>query len=148
MPVLTCVCYIVIMVIQRGIVSKIEESRVWVMALSEKNEESGCTDGGCGSGCSCNVTGQVFRAVNARGLPLEKGDKVEVRAEASALGWGVFLVLVLPVILALGFWFGIPLLTKSGPSAWMALCGAGAGLLLGLLSGRKERNMPVIETLL
>lgn len=133
------------MAVQKGIVSKIEESRVWVMALSEKNEESGCASEGCGSGCSCNVTGQVFRAENVKDLPLEEGDKVQVRADTSALGLGFFLVILLPLLTALGFWYGIPLLLNRDASTWMAVAGAAVGLAAGLLLGNKDKKLPFVE---
>jgi len=133
------------MAVQKGIVSKIEDTRVWVMALSEKSEESGCASEGCGSGCSCNVTGQVFRAENVKDLPLEEGDKVEVRADTSALGLGFFLVLLLPLLTALGFWYGFPLLFNRDPTTWVAVVGAAVGLVAGLSLGNKDKKLPVVE---
>ncbi|MDA3850402.1 MAG: SoxR reducing system RseC family protein [Spirochaetaceae bacterium] len=134
--------------IQRGIISAIDNDIVWVAALSEKDEEQSCNVGGCSSGCSCNVTGQIFKSQNSRNLPLKEGDKVEVVAKTSSIGIGLLLVLGLPILFGLLSWWGFPRLIGEAAQPWMALAGICFGFAVALFFSWKEKEFPEVNSIL
>lgn len=134
--------------IQQGIVSQIEGPQLLVAALSEKDQEESCETGGCGSGCTCNVTGQVFRAINKKDLPLKEGDRVEVTVPQGSIGKGLLLVFGLPVLFGYGLWRWLPLLTGGSSRGWMAAAGVVLGIVLALFLGRKEDSVPEVSSIL
>lgn len=130
---------------RKGIVSSITENKIYVMALSQRDEEKSCVSQGCGSGCSCSVTGKIFTAENPQEFPLKEGDRVEVEASSSDLWRGILLVFVLPLFGTIGGWaFSAYIETNS---VWWILGGLALGLILSWLFSRKEKY-PKVKRLL
>jgi len=132
---------------QIGIISKIEDDVLWVSALSEKDLESGagCSTGGCGSGCSCNVSGQQFRAANPKGMDLKIGDQVDVRVDSGDLWKGILKVFLLPLLSALFFYWAVPRLFSFPRQDWLLIAGAFLGIGFAWVLREKNSNGPYID---
>jgi positive regulator of sigma E activity len=84
-------------------------------------------------GCGHRNPERLLRVVNRRAFPLKPGDVVDIHVSSlQALG-AAFLVLILPLLLFIPFYYGAGRLFPGSGEIWRVLAGF-LGLTLGLLS--------------